>query len=282
MEENNTVNIVEENEEAKADVPMEDSQSLDNSQQPDSSEVSTDSVDLAESVEEDNTSEEEVSQDSQNDNIEKQQPEKTEETDLNDDVSKESDGDNEEDEEDEEESFTDLKGDWYILQVFTGHENKVKLSIEQRVVDMGFQEKVFKVLVPMEDTVEIKNNKRVESRKKMYPGYVFINMTLEDDVWYAVRRISGIVRFIGGEDKPEPIQETEMLRVLKQVGAKVKKIEINLEIGETIRVIAGPFRGYTGVIKEINPERGKVKVLMSIFGRETPMELEFDQLEKNT
>jgi len=192
------------------------------------------------------------------------------------------DEDEDEDEEEEEESFADLKGDWYILQVYTGYENRVKISIEQRIVDLGLQDKVFKVLIPMEDTVEIKNNKRVETRKKMYPGYVFINMILEDDVWYSVRKIPGIARFVGGESRPEPVQEGEMLRVLKQVGAKVKKIEIDFEIGETVRVVAGPFRGYTGVIKEINADRGKVKVLMSIFGRETPMELEFDQLEKNS
>ncbi len=179
------------------------------------------------------------------------------------------------------ESLEGLKGDWYILQVYTGFEDKVKLSIDQRVADLGLQDKIFKVLIPMEDTVEIKNNKRVEARKKMYTGYVFINMLLDDDVWYSVRRINGVARFIGSGAKPEPVQESEMLRVLKQVGAKVKKIEIDFEVGEGVRVVAGPFRGYTGVISDINAERGKVKVMMSIFGRETPMELEFDQLEKN-
>ena len=179
------------------------------------------------------------------------------------------------------ESLEGLQGDWYILQVYTGFEDKVKLSIDQRVADLGLQDKIFKVLIPMEDTVEIKNNKRVEARKRMYTGYVFINMFLDDDVWYSVRRINGVARFIGSGIKPEPVQESEMLRVLKQVGAKVKKIEIDFELGEGVRVVAGPFRGYTGVISEINAERGKVKVMMSIFGRETPMELEFDQLEKN-
>jgi len=187
----------------------------------------------------------------------------------------------EEEIEEEEESFVDLAGDWYILQVYTGYENKVKTSLDQRIGDMGLQDKIFKVLIPEEDTVEIKNNKRVETRKKMYPGYIFINMKMDDDVWASVKQVTGVARFIGGGSDPEPVVEGEMLRVLKHIGAKVKKIEIDFEIGENVRVIAGPFRGYTGAIKEINADRGKVKVLMSIFGRETPMELEFDQLEKN-
>jgi transcriptional antiterminator NusG len=287
MEENNTT--LEENkvEESQEDQTAETA--VDNSQTPSNENIDQDPVNVEETISETTDARQtaEESDHPSQDNTISESADGSGERDSNDpEPAKEQeqvkDQEVEEEEEEEEENFADLKGDWYVLQVYTGYENRVKVSVEQRIVDLGLQDKVFKVLIPMEDTVEIKNNKRVETRKKMYPGYVFINMILEDDVWYSVRKIPGIARFVGGESRPEPVQEGEMLRVLKQVGAKVKKIEIDFEIGETVRVVAGPFRGYTGVIKEINPDRGKVKVLMSIFGRETPMELEFDQLEKNT
>lgn len=184
-------------------------------------------------------------------------------------------------EEAEEESMADLKGDWYILHVYTGYENKVKIQIEQLIKDHKLQDKIYKVLIPEEDTIEIKNNRRIEKRKKVYPGYLFMNMIWDDDVWFLLRRINGVSKFVGGS-MPEKVVEKDMLRVVRQTGGKVKKIEIDFEVGENVKVISGPFRGYAGSIQEINAEKGKAKVLISIFGRETPMELEFDQLEKNT
>jgi len=193
----------------------------------------------------------------------------------------------EEDEEEDDETKEDdvdwgaLKGEWYILHVYSNYEEKIKLQIEQCIKDYNLQDKVFKVLIPEEDTIEIKNNKRVEKRKKVYPGYIFINMLLDDDTQFLIRRIQGVSKFVGGS-MPEKVMEKDILRVVRQSGEKVKaKLEVDFEVGEGVKVISGPFRGYTGSIKEINLERGKAKVLISIFGRETPMELEFDQLEKN-
>lgn len=180
-----------------------------------------------------------------------------------------------------ESSLLDLPGEWYILHVFTGYEEKVKIAIEMKIQELGLQNKVYKVLIPEEDVIEVKNNRRVERRKKMFPGYVFMNMEQDDDAWYQVRRIHGVAKFVGAEF-PEPVPEKDVLRILRQTGENVKKVEIDFEIGESVKVISGPFRGYVGEINEIHPERGKVKVMISIFGRSTPMELDFDQIEKNS
>ncbi len=171
---------------------------------------------------------------------------------------------------------------WYIIQTYSSYENKVKLGLEQRIKQLQLETKILKVLIPEEETVEIKDNKRVEKTKKMYPGYVFVKMVMDEDAWYAVRAVPGVSRFIGSSSRPEPVIDKEMLRVLRQVGEKVQKIEVDFEVDDTIRVVEGPFRGYTGNISEINLEKGKAKVLISIFGRETPMELSFNQIEKNS
>jgi transcriptional antiterminator NusG len=179
-----------------------------------------------------------------------------------------------------EEQLSSLTGNWYILHVFSGYENKVLIALESKIKEAKWQDKVFKVLIPEEDVIEVKNNKRVEKRKKMFPGYVFINMEQNDDIWYQIRKIPGVARFVGA-DFPEPVPEKEVMRILRQTGEKIKKVEIDFEINESVKVISGPFRGYVGEIKEIFPERGKVKVMISIFGRSTPMELDFNQIEKN-
>ncbi len=179
-----------------------------------------------------------------------------------------------------EQSLSTLPGNWYVLHVFSGYENKVKTAIDHRIKELNLGNVVHKVLIPEEEVIEVKNNKRVERTKKMFPGYVFINMEVNDNAWAAIRRINGVARFVGS-DMPESVPENEVMRVLRQTGEKVKKIEIDYEINEVVKVISGPFRGYVGEIKDINPERGKVKVMILIFGRETPMELDFDQIEKN-
>lgn len=184
-------------------------------------------------------------------------------------------------EEKEEECLAELTGNWYILHVFSGYEMKVKVAIEQRIKEEELTSIVHKVLIPEEDVIEVKNNKRVERTKRMFPGYVFINMEPNDEVWATIRRVNGVTRFVG-TDMPEPVPENEVIRVLRQTGEKVKKVEIDFEIDENVKVISGPFRGYTGQIKEINADRGKIKVNILIFGRETPMELDFDQIEKNS
>lgn len=168
---------------------------------------------------------------------------------------------------------------WYIIQCYSLYEQKVRDRILQ-MQDDEFKGIVHRVLLPEEETVEIKNNERKEKVKKMFPGYLFVQMKPDETAWYLLRRLPGVAKLVGTKHEPTPVSEDEINRILRQLGEKMKKIEVDFELDEVIKVISGPFRGYTGAISEINPERGKLKSLISIFGRETPVELDFDQVEK--
>ena len=170
--------------------------------------------------------------------------------------------------------------EWYILQCYSSQEYKVLARLTMIIEHEKLQDKIFRILVPEEETIEIKDNKRLEKTTKIYPGYVFIQAIMNEDLWFSVRKIVGVSKFIGTKNKPTPVREEEILRILRKIGEKTKKIEVDFETGEIIKVIGGPFRGYSGPISEINGERGKLKALISIFGRETPVELDFDQVEK--
>lgn len=178
------------------------------------------------------------------------------------------------------ESDSDDQRCWYIIQCYSGHEYKVRSRVEALIFSEAFKEKIFRVLVPEEEVVEIKNNKRVERVIKIFPGYIFVQMLPEEAVCFEIRRLPGVSKFVGSKTAPTPVTEEDILKVLRKVGDKTKKIDVDFEISEIIKVIGGPFRGYTGPIKEINGERGKLKAMISIFGRETPVELDFDQVEK--
>ena len=168
---------------------------------------------------------------------------------------------------------------WYVIQAMTGQEDRVKQSIELTVLKENLKDKVFQVLLPTEDIVEIKGGKRVEKIKKMFPGYVFLEMILDEETWYQIRQTAGVARFIGSKTQPTPVSGREMQRVLKQLG-KEERLEITFEKGEAVRVISGPFRGYTGTVDEVNEEKGKLKVLINIFGRDTPVEVNFEHAQK--
>jgi len=168
---------------------------------------------------------------------------------------------------------------WFVVQTFTGQEDKAKGALEQTIKDENLQDKVFQVLVPLEETIEIKGGKRVEKVRKMFPGYVFLEMILDEQTWYLIRQTNGVARFIGNKVSPTPVSDKEMQRVLKQLG-KEEQLEVNFEKGEAVRVISGAFRGYTGTVDEINGEKGKLKVLINIFGRDTPVEVNFEHAQK--
>jgi len=169
---------------------------------------------------------------------------------------------------------------WYVIQTFAGMEEKVQDAILKNVEQLKMTHKIFQILVPEEEVFEVKGTKRIEKKKKMFPGYVFLEMILDDESWYAIRQTPGVARFIGTKVKPTPVSDREMQRVLKQIGIKEEKLEVAFERGETIRVISGPFRGYTGTVDEINADRGTLKVLINIFGRDTPVEVNFEHAEK--
>ena len=144
----------------------------------------------------------------------------------------------------------------------------------------AFKSKIFRVLVPEEETVEIKNNKRVEKVTRIFPGYVFVQMENDEHASFEIKQLPGVAKFIGTKAGATPVTEEEILKVLRKAGDKTKKVDVDFEVTEVIKVIGGPFRGYSGPISEINTDRGKLKAMISIFGRETPVELEFDQVEK--
>lgn len=179
----------------------------------------------------------------------------------------------------EEEKAEVLEKKWYVIQVMTGQEETVKHALELTIEQENLQDKVFQILVPMEETVEIKGGKRQEKSRKMFPGYVFLEMILDEKSWYSIRQTQGVARFIGTKVQPTPVSGKEMQRVLKQLG-KEERLEITFEKGEGVRVISGPFRGYTGTVDEVNVKKEKLKVLINIFGRDTPVEVNFEHAQK--
>lgn len=172
---------------------------------------------------------------------------------------------------------------WYVIHTYSGYENKVKANLERRIHSMNMQDKIFRVLVPMEDEVEFKDGKRKITPKKVFPGYVLVEMDMDDASWYVVRNTSGVTGFVGSPgsgEKPIPLQDKEVKTILKQMGIETPKLKIDFSKGDRVKVTSGPFFDFTGIVDEIQPEKEKVRALISIFGRETPVELEFYQIEK--
>ncbi len=176
-----------------------------------------------------------------------------------------------------------MEGDgrrWYVIHTYSGYENKVKTNLEHRISSMDMGDKIFQVLVPTEEEIEIKNGKRHPVERKVYPGYVLVDMVMGDDSWYVVRNTPGVTSFVGSGSKPTPLTDQEVKTILRQIKLDAPKYKVAFTKGEAVRVTDGPFTDLHGVVDEVNPERNKVKVLVSIFGRETPVELDFLQIEK--
>jgi transcription termination/antitermination protein NusG len=172
---------------------------------------------------------------------------------------------------------------WFVVHTYSGYENKVKANLERRIHSMGMADKIFRVLVPMEDEVEFKDGKRKITPKKVFPGYVLVEMIMDDQSWYVVRNTQGVTGFVGSPgpgEKPVPLQDKEVKTILKQMGIEAPKLKIDFKKGDRVKVTSGPFFDFTGVVDEIQPEKERLRALISIFGRETPVELEFFQVEK--
>ena len=181
----------------------------------------------------------------------------------------------------------DRTGGWYVVHTYAGYENKVKQNLASRVRSMNVEERIFEVIIPMEDVAEYKNGRKVVVQKKLYPGYLYVRMDLDDDTWYVVRNTPGVTGFVGSGAKPSPLSRKEVESVLgvggvEEEGAPEKKVRPRLafDVGEQVRVTTGPFANFNGEISEIDFDRSKLKVLVNIFGRETPVELEFGQVAK--
>ncbi|MGI6227950.1 MAG: transcription termination/antitermination protein NusG [Peptococcales bacterium] len=169
---------------------------------------------------------------------------------------------------------------WYVIHTYSGYENKVKANLEKRIESMNMGDKIFRILVPMEDEVEMKDGKKKLVKRKVFPGYVLVEMKMTDDSWYVVRNTTGVTGFVGTGAKPVPLHDSEAKSLLKQMGVEEPKTRIDLNVGQSVRVNSGPFENFMGAIEEIYPDKGKVKVLLSMFGRETPVELDFTQVDK--
>lgn len=170
--------------------------------------------------------------------------------------------------------------DWFVIHTYSGYENKVKANLERRVESMGMEDKIFRVLVPVEEEIDFKDGKKKIIKKKVFPGYVLVEMTMSDDSWYVVRNTPGVTGFVGSGNKPIPLEYDEVKAILKQMGFDEVRPRIAFDVDDVVRVVSGPFQNFDGRIDEVNIERGKLRVVISMFGRETPVELDFDQVEK--
>jgi transcriptional antiterminator NusG len=171
---------------------------------------------------------------------------------------------------------------WYVIHTYSGYENKVKTNLLHRIQSMGMDEKIFKVEIPTETVTDLKEGgRRVTSEKKVFPGYILVQMELNDESWYVVRNTPGVTGFVGSQGKPVPLSRDEFQRIMKRTkGGPRQKTSTDLVEGQSVKVTSGPLADFDGTISEVNPDAGKVKVMVSIFGRETPVELGFDQVAK--
>lgn len=186
----------------------------------------------------------------------------------------------------EEEAFQEGRV-WYIIHTYSGHENKVKTNLEHRIASMDAQDLIYRVVVPTEDEIEIRDGQRRTVSKKIFPGYILVQMIelKEDDpesnrAWFVVRNTPGVTGFVGSGTRPVPLEPEEVRRILRQMRVEEPKIKVGFAIGQSVRIVDGPFQDFVGQVDELNLEKGKVKVLVSFFGRETPVELDFLQVEK--
>ena len=169
---------------------------------------------------------------------------------------------------------------WYVIHTYSGYENKVKANLERKVHSMGMEDEIFNVVVPMEDEVETKDGKKKVTKKKVFPGYALVEMIVNDRSWYVVRNTPGVTGFVGSGTKPIPLTDAEVKRILKSMGIEQAKPIFDIEAGQAVHINSGAFENFAATVTEVDSEKGKLKVLVDMFGRETPVELDFDQVEK--
>ncbi len=176
-----------------------------------------------------------------------------------------------------------MSKEWYVVHTYTGYENKAKQNLEDRVKQLGKEDAFGEILVPTENIVELVKGKKKESKRKFFPGYILVNMELNDETWYIVKNTPKVTGFVGGGTTPPPIPEAEVKRITQQIadGSLKAKPKADFERGEAVRIIDGPFSSFNGVVEEVRPDKGKLRVSVSIFGRSTPVELHFTQVEKS-
>ncbi len=169
---------------------------------------------------------------------------------------------------------------WYVVHTYSGYENKVKLDIEKRIEYMNMSDKIFRVEVPQKTITKIKDGKKQDKEEKIFPGYVLVEMIMDDDSWYVVRHTAGVTKFVGSAKKPIPAKDSEIKKIIHRAQSQVTKVELDVKVGDKVRIVSGPFSDFIGDITEVYPDKSKLRASVSIFGRETPVELEYKQIQK--
>ena len=169
---------------------------------------------------------------------------------------------------------------WYVVHTYSGHENKVKTNLEKRVEYLGLGEKIFRIEVPQKTVTVVKNGRRQDKEEKVFPGYVLVEMIMDDDSWFVVQNTAGVTKFVGANKKPIPARESEIRKIIHKVQVQTAKIELDVKVDDKVRIISGPFADFDGIITEVYPDKAKLRANVSIFGRETPVELEYNQIQK--
>jgi len=169
---------------------------------------------------------------------------------------------------------------WYVIHCYSGYENKVRHNLEQRIETMGMKDKIFDVVIPTQEEIEVKDGKRRTVERHIFPGYVLVNLALSEESWYVVRNTPGVTGFVGMGNNPTPLRPEEVSQIVKRMEAEAPTVKVTYKVGERVRIVDGPFNDFRGVVSEIDMERTKVRVMVSFFGRETPVELDFLQVEK--
>lgn len=169
---------------------------------------------------------------------------------------------------------------WYVVHCYSGQENKVRHAIEQRIETMGMQDKIFDVVVPTEEEIEVREGKRRTVERRVFPGYILVQMLMDEDSWYVVRNTPGVTGFVGMGNEPTPLRPEEVAQIMRRMEAEAPTVKVTFRPGQKVRIIDGPFNDFIGTVGDIDMEKAKVRVLVSFFGRETPVELDFLQVEK--
>lgn len=180
----------------------------------------------------------------------------------------------------ESEEDSGPKSEWFVIHSYSGMENKVKKNLEHRAESMGMTDRILQVVVPTETEIEIKDGVRREVEKRVFPGYILIEMIMDEDSWYVVRNTPGVTSFVGMGNKPSPLSADEVERIMSRIESDEPRIKISFEVGERVRITEGPFAEFTGLVETIDADKGKARVMVSFFNRETPVEVDFLQLER--
>ena len=174
----------------------------------------------------------------------------------------------------------DTERHWYVVHCYSGHENKVKQAIFQRIQTMGMKDRIFDVLIPTAEEIEVKDGKQKKVEKRVFPGYILVEMKMDEDSWYVVRNTTGVTGFVGMGDEPTTLREEEVQKIMRRMESVQPIVRVNFKIGDKVHIISGPFNDIPGIVAEIYPDRNKVRVIVSFFGRDTPVEVDFLEVEK--